>query len=72
MTTNAPAEATEDKPPVELTGRDGNAYSIMGACRKAARKAKWSQERIDGVLKEMMAGDYDHLMQTAVKYFDVD
>ena len=61
----------EVKPTVQLTGEDGNAFVIMGNCQKAARRAGWSQEKIDEVLKEMRAGDYDHLLQTAIKYFDV-
>jgi len=62
---------TEKKPTVKLTGRDGNAFSIMGRCRSAMLKAHWSHERIDAVLDEMKSGNYDHLLQTALKYFDV-
>jgi hypothetical protein len=60
----------ENKPPVKLTGRDGNAFSILAACQKAARKA--NMPNWDEIRKEMMAGDYDHLLCTACKYFDVD
>ena len=58
-------------PIVKLTGTDGNAYAIMGACLKAARQACWSAEQVKLVLDDMMAGDYDHLLQTAMKNFDV-
>ena len=58
-------------PIVKLTGTDGNAFAIMGACRKAARKAGWSAEQVKLVMDDMMAGDYDHLLQTAMKNFDV-
>ena len=58
-------------PIVKLSGRDGNAFAIMGACQKAARKAGWSAEKIKLVMSNMMAGDYDHLLQTAMKHFDV-
>lgn len=61
----------EQKPEVELVGNDGNAYSILAACQRAARKAKWPREKIDTVLEEMRSGDYDHLLQTACKYFEV-
>jgi len=60
-----------NKPVVELLGRDGNAFAIIGLCRKAARKAGWTQEQVEQVLGEMMAGDYDHLLQVAMKHFEV-
>lgn len=64
-------ELDPSKPYVKLVGRDGNAFAIMGNCQQAARKAKWTQEKISEVMKEMMSGDYNHLLATAMKYFDV-
>ena len=61
-----------DKPTVKLAGQDGNAFAILGACQKAARQAGWSAERIKAVIQEMTAGDYDHLLATAMKNFDVE
>ncbi len=61
----------ENKPTVELIGQDGNAFYILGACRKAARKAEWPPERIDSVMNEMKSGNYDNLLATAMRYFDV-
>ena len=58
-------------PRVKLVGKDGNAFAVMGACRVAARNAGWSEEKIKGVLDEMQAGDYKHLLATACKYFEV-
>ena len=59
------------KPKVKLVGRDGNAFAILGACTKAARKAGWKPEVIKSVMAEMTAGDYSHLLATAMKHFDV-
>ena len=59
------------KPAVKLIGEDGNAFVILGVCKSAARKAKMPKEKIDAILEEMMSGDYDHLLRTACKYFDV-
>lgn len=59
------------KPRVQLTGRDGNAFAILGACRRAARDAGWSTEEWERVRDELTAGDYDHLLDTALKHFDV-
>jgi len=61
-----------DKPIVELTGRDGNAFAILAACSSAAKKAGWTAEQIGNFRTEATSGDYDHLLQTAMKYFDVE
>ena len=58
-------------PVVKLVGQDGNAFAIIGACTKAARKAGWTSEEITQVRDEMMSGDYNHLLATAMKHFDV-
>jgi hypothetical protein len=62
---------TEKKPTVKLVGADGNAVNIMGLCFRAAKKAGWTPERIAEVRTEMTSGDYNNLLATAMKYFDV-
>lgn len=64
-------QATSKKPVVKLVGRDGNAFTILGVCHKAARKAGWSEEQWKAVQKAMTAGDYHHLLATAMEHFDV-
>ncbi len=59
------------KPTVKLTGTDGNAFAIMAKCRGAARKAGMEKADIDAILKEMTAGDYDHLLAVAMQKFEV-
>jgi hypothetical protein len=49
---------------LELVGLDGNAFSVMGAFKNAARKQGWTPEEITVVLKEAMSGDYNHLLAT--------
>jgi len=49
---------------LQLVGLDGNAYSVMGAFQRAARREGWSQEEIKVVLNEAMSGDYNHLLAT--------
>jgi len=65
-------EQTVDRPNLELTGSDGNAFAILGKAQRVAKKAGWEKEKIDAVLKEATSGDYDHLLQTMMKYFEVD
>lgn len=64
-------ETETNKPDVELVGGDGNAFVIINACKRAARQAGWSDEKWEAVQSEMMNSDYDHLLQTVMKYFDV-
>ena len=56
---------------VTLTDINGNAFAILGACRKAAERARLPQEEIDAFYTEATSGDYDHLIQTAMRWFDV-
>ena len=55
---------------VTLTGRDGNALAILGRCRMAARDAGLSDDETAAFMDEAMAGDYDHLLQTAMRWFN--
>lgn len=56
---------------VTLTGQDGNAFAILGRCRAAARDAGLSKDEIATFMNEAMAGGYDHLLQTAMRWFDI-
>ena len=59
-------QTTEDNVAVVLN--DGNAFAIIGVGRRELEK----QGRYDEVAAfsaEMMAGDYDHLLQTMFKWF---
>ena len=49
---------------LELVGLDGNAFMVMGAFQRAARRQGWTSEEIKSVLDECMSGDYDHLLAT--------
>ena len=62
---------TPNKPKVKLVGTDGNAFALLGKCRRVARENKWPSETIDAVMDEAMAGDYNNLLATLCKYFDV-
>lgn len=64
-------EMPTEKPEVELFGNNGNAFVILGLCTRAARRAGWTKEQIDQFRKEATSGDYDTVLQTAMKYFDV-
>jgi len=65
-------ENSTEKPKLQLVGLDGNARSITGRAQRAARKAGWEKDAIDAVLEEATSGDYNHLLRTIMKYFDVN
>jgi len=53
---------------LRLVGLDGNAFALMGAFRKQARKEKWTPDEIQAVLDECMAGDYNHLLRVLMEH----
>jgi hypothetical protein len=61
-------KAEFSKPKLKILGRDGNAFAILGAARQVALKNHMEWKAIS---EEAMAGDYNHLLQTMMKYFDV-
>jgi hypothetical protein len=56
---------------VKLTGRDGNAFAILGTVVGALHKAGAPQKDISAFLAEAKAGDYDHLLATCMRWVDV-
>lgn len=57
---------------VRLVGQNGNAFVILGLCNRAAKAAGLSQAERDTFMAEATAGDYDHLLQTAVRWVPRD
>jgi len=60
------------KPKVKLVGQDGNAFAILARCRKAARKAGWTDEQIKEFMDKATSGDYDNLLRAVMSFFDAD
>lgn len=52
---------------VQLTGRDGNAFAVLGAVVSAMKRAKLPASDIDAYTKEATAGDYDHLLRVTMR-----
>lgn len=48
----------------------GNAHAILGRFWKQAKREGWTDEEIEGVQKEAMSGDYDHLLQTLMAHIE--
>jgi hypothetical protein len=56
---------------VQLSGEDGNAFSIMGAVQHALKRAGASKEELDQYLADSMSGDYDNLLRVAMEWVEV-
>lgn len=56
---------------VELTGRDGNAFMVLGLVRRALERSGVSEETVAVFMEEATSGDYDHLLQTVMCWVSV-
>lgn len=62
----------EKKVTLTLVGLDGNAFNLMGAFSKQAKKEGWTQEEIKLVLDKCKSGDYDNLLVTLMDHCNED
>ena len=52
---------------IDLTGPQGNAFFLLGTAKKLAKQLDF--EDVDGLLKDMQSGDYEHLVQVFDDHF---
>jgi hypothetical protein len=57
---------------VRLTGEDGNAFAILGRITEAMRRAGIPDAEIDEFVAEATDSDYEHLLQTCMRWVDVE
>lgn len=57
---------------VQLVGKNGNAFYILGLCKSAMERNHLLQSEIDQFMSEATSGDYNHLLATIMAWFDVD
>ncbi|MBW4590114.1 hypothetical protein G7B40_039900 [Aetokthonos hydrillicola Thurmond2011] len=57
---------------VKLTGRDSNAFMILGLCRRAAKAAGLSTDEIETFYNEASSGSFDQLLVTVMRWFSVE
>lgn len=53
---------------LNLVGLNGNAFALLGAFSKQAKREGWEKAEIDAVMDEATEGDYNHLLRTLTKY----
>lgn len=56
---------------VELIGKDGNAFLIIGLVCRGIRSSN-RPELEEAFMADAMSGDYDHLLQTCMRYVTVE
>jgi hypothetical protein len=55
---------------VQLSGTDGNAFAIIGQVTSALKRNGCRHE-VEEFMAEATAGDYDHVLQTCMRWVDV-
>lgn len=56
---------------VQLSDTDGNAHAIVGRTTRALRRAGVSEAEVNEFRDEALSGDYDNVIQTAMRWVDV-
>jgi hypothetical protein len=56
---------------VKLVGSDGNAFAVLGKCKREAAKAGVPKVELDKFLEEAMSSDYKNLLATCMKWFTI-
>lgn len=56
------------KPKLKLLGTDSNAFAILAEARKVAQENNMDWQEIED---EASDGDYNHLLRTMMKHFEV-
>lgn len=60
---------SDNKPVLDLSNVSGNAFAIISTAKKVAKNNDMDWTTIS---QEATSGDYDHLVQTMMKYFEVE
>lgn len=53
---------------LDLLSLDGNAFALIGAFIRQAKREGWTKDEIDAVTEEAKSGDYWHLVGTLDGY----
>ena len=68
-------ECMETKYPkinIPLVGEDGNAFSILGRVKRIMRQAGLPDSEWEAFKAEATSSDYDNVLLTVMKWFEVD
>jgi hypothetical protein len=54
---------------IDLTGPQGNAFSLLGMASDFAKQLGWTKEERDKLREDMMSSDYENLLRVFDKHF---
>lgn len=57
---------------VPMVGEDGNAFAILGRVKRIMRRADLPDSEWEAFHAEATSGDYDNVLMTVMKWFEVD
>lgn len=66
MKTQSNGRIVKELVKLNLVGLDGNAFSLMGAFSRAARRQGTPKEEIEAVMTQCRSGNYDNLLSTLI------
>lgn len=61
-----------DKPTVQLTGEDGNVFSIIGRVSKALKRAGQADKAKEFTEKAFASGSYGEVLQLCMDYVEIE
>ena len=67
-----PTTPDREKPTVQLTGNDGNAFAVMGTVTSALREAGYTNEEVHEDQSQAMSGDYNNLLAVSMRWANVE
>jgi hypothetical protein len=56
---------------VQLVGKDGNAFAILGRVRAALKDGGVADNQVEEFIRQATAGTYDQLLATCMKWVEV-
>ncbi len=57
---------------IPMVGEDGNAFSILGRVKRIMQRAGLPDDEWEAFHTEATAGDYNNLLATVMRWFEVD
>lgn len=54
---------------IDLNGPEGNAFILLGYASRLGKELGFTREQKEEIHKELISGDYDHLLETFDKHF---
>jgi len=57
------------RPQINLDGPEGNCFCLIGYTQNFGDQLNYPEEKTKSIIRQMMSGDYNHLIKIFEKYF---